>query len=260
MSSEAVGTESMKPLMQSFSSPFENHLLAALEAMDWSRLEPFMDRVDLSRNQSLYRHGETMSHAYFFTTAVASTMHVTDSGDSAESAMVGNDGMLGVCLFMEGGPTFGCASVLTSGEAHRIPAVVLKQEFNRAGTTMQVLLRYTQALLAQATQRAICVRHHLITQQVAVCLLQHADCSGSDEVLMTQEQIALRLGVRREGVNDGAALLQRLGLIRYARGHVEVLDREGLEQQACECYSVQRDEYQRLLPVSPCRRPLEAMA
>ena len=246
--------------MQSFSSPFENHLIAALDTPDWSRLEPFMDRVELSRNQHLYRHGETMSHAYFFTTAVASTMHVTDSGDSAESAMVGNDGMLGVGLFMGGGPAFGCASVLTSGEAYRLPAAVLKQEFIRAGTTMRVLLRYTQALLAQAAQRAICVRHHLITQQVAVCLLQHADCSGSDEVLMTQEQIALRLGVRREGVNDGAALLQRLGLIRYARGHVEVLDREGLEQQACECYGVQRDEYQRLLPVPSCRHRLEAMA
>jgi len=246
--------------MPSFSNPFENHLLAALEYMDWSRLEPFMDRVELSRNQPLYRHGETMSHAYFFTTAVASTMHMTESGDSTESAMVGNDGMLGVCLFMGGGPAFGCASVLTSGEAYRMPAVVLKREFNRAGTTMQVLLRYTQALLRQAAQRTVCMRHHLITQQVAVCLLQHADCSGSDEVLMTQEQIALRLGVRREGVNDGAALLQRLGLIRYSRGHVEVLDREGLEQQACDCYAVQRDEYQRLLPVSRCYRHLEAVA
>jgi CRP-like cAMP-binding protein len=246
--------------MLSFSSAFENHLLAALEAMDWARLEPFMDRVTLSRNQPLYRHGETMSHAYFFTTAVASTMHVTECGDSAESAMVGNDGMLGVSLFMGGGPAFGCASVLTSGEAYRISGVVLKREFNRAGTTMQVLLRYTQVLLAQAAQRAVCVRHHLIGQQVAACLLRHADCSASHEVLMTQEQIALRLGVRREGVNDGAALLQRLGLIRYARGHVEVLDREGLEQQACECYGVQRNEYQRLLPVAPCHRRLEAVA
>ena len=219
-----------------------------------------MDRVDLSRNQPLYRHGETMSHAYFFTTAVASTMHVTESGESTESAMVGNDGMLGVGLFMGGGPAFGCASVLTRGEAYRMPAGVLKQEFNRAGTTMQVLLRYTQALLKQGAQRTVCMRHHLITKQVAVCLLQHADCSGSDEVVMTQEQIALRLGVRREGVTDGAALLQRLGLIRYSRGHVKVLDREGLEQQACECYAVQRDEYQRLLPVSRCHRHLEAVA
>lgn len=246
--------------MPSFSSPFENHLLAALETIDWLRLKPFMDRVDLSRNQRLYRHGETMSHAYFFTTAVASTMHVTESGESAESAMVGNDGMLGVSLFMGGGPAFGCASVLTSGEAYRLSAGVLRREFNHGGTTMRVLLRYTQALLRQAAQRTVCVRHHLIAQQVAVYLLQHADCSGSDEVMMTQEQIALRLGVRREGVNDGAALLQRLGLIRYARGHVEVLDREGLEQQACECYAIQRDEYQRLLPVSPCQQRLEAVA
>jgi len=243
--------------MSSFSNPFENQLLAAIETMDWSRLAPSMDRVDLSRNQPLCQHGETMSHAYFFTTAVASTMHVTESGDCVESAIVGNDGMLGVGLFMGGGPAFGCASVLTSGEAYRIPAGVLKQEFNRAGTTMRVLLLYTQSLLRQAAQRTVCVRHHLIAQQVAVCLLQHADCSGCDEVFMTQEQIGLRLGVRREGVNDGAAQLQRLGLIRYARGHVEVLDREGLEQQACECYAVQRDEYKRLLPVSSCQRHLE---
>lgn len=246
--------------MPTFSSPFENRLLSALGSSDWLRLQPFVERVDLVRNQPIYRHGETVSHAYFFTTAVASTMHLTASGDCAESAMVGSDGMLGVCLFMGGGPAFGCASVLTSGEAYRMPAGVLKREFNRADTTMRVLLRYTQVLLAQAAQRAICVRHHLIAQQVAVCLLQHADCSGSDEVLMTQEQIALRLGVRREGVNDGAGLLQRLGLIRYARGHVEVLDRDGLEQQACECYAVQRDEYQRLLPASSCQRCLEAVA
>lgn len=246
--------------MRTFSSPFENHLLAALENADWSRLEPFMDRVNLCRNQPIYRHGETMSHAYFFTTAVASTMHVTKSGDCAESAMVGNDGMLGVCLVMGGGPAFGCASVLTGGEAYRVPAGVLNREFNRAGTTMRVLLRYTQALLAQAAQRSICMRHHLITQQVATCLLQHADRCGGAEVLMTQEQIALRLGVRREGVNEGAALLQRRGLIRYARGHVEVLDRRGLEQQACECYGVQRNEYQRLLPAAPSQQCLEAVA
>jgi CRP-like cAMP-binding protein len=245
--------------MPTFSSPFKNRLLAALGSLDWLRLQPFVERVDLPRNQRIHQHGETVSHAYFFTTAVASTMHLTESGACAESAMVGNDGMLGVSLFMGGGPAFGSASVLSSGEAYRIPAGVLKREFNRAGTTMQVLLRYTQALLTQTAQRAICVRHHLIAQQVAVCLLQHADRSGRAEVFMTQEQIALRLGVRREGVNDGAALLQRLGLIRYARGHVEVLDREGLEQQACECYAVQRDEYQRLLP-TPCQPCMEAVA
>ena len=246
--------------MPTFSSPFENRLLAAVGSLDWLRLQPAAERVELFRNQPIYRHGEPMSHAYFFTTAVVSTMHVTESGDSAESAMVGNDGMLGVCLFMGGGPAFGCASVLSGGEAYRIPASVLEREFNRAGTTMRVLLRYTQALLSHAAQRAICMRHHLITQQVALCLLQHADRCGGAEVVMTQEQIALRLGVRREGVSEGAALLQRQGLIRYARGHVEVLDREGLEQQACECYAVQRGEYQRLLPSNACQQCMEAVA
>jgi CRP-like cAMP-binding protein len=246
--------------MPSSTGPFDNRLLAALGSFEWLRMQPFVERVDLRRNQPIHQHGETLSHAYFFTTAVASTMHVTESGDCAESAIVGNDGMLGVCLFMGGGPAFGCASVLSSGEAYRVPAGVLRREFNRAGITMRVLLRYTQALLAQTAQRSICMRHHLITQQVAMCLLQHADRCGGAEVLMTQEHIALRLGVRREGVNEGAALLQRRGLIRYARGHVEVLDREGLEQQACECYAVQRDEYQRLLPATSCRGCLEAVA
>lgn len=242
------------------SSPFDNRLLAALGRFDWLRLQPYADRVSLYRNEPIYRHGETLSHAYFLTTAVASMMHVTESGECAESAMVGNDGMLGVCLLMSGGAAFGGASVLTSGEAYRIPASVLKLEFNRAETTMQVLLRYTQSLLTQTAQRAICMRHHLITQQVAFFLLQQADRSGSTEVLMTHEQIALRLGVRREGVTEGAGLLQRLGLIRYSRGHVEVLDREGLEDQACECYAVQRNEYQRLFPVPARQQCLEAVA
>ncbi|KRC00456.1 Crp/Fnr family transcriptional regulator [Hydrogenophaga sp. Root209] len=242
------------------SSPFDNHLLAALGRVEWQRMQPHVERVDLARNQPIYAPGETMSHAYFPTTALASMMNVTETGACAESAMVGNDGMLGVSLFMSGGPTCGCALVLAAGEAWRIPACILRHEFNRAGSTMRILLRYTQALLTQTAQRAICMRHHLITQQVAVCLLQQADRSSSAEVLMTQEQIAVRLGVRREGVTEGAGTLQKLGLIRYARGHVEVLDREGLEDQACECYAVLRDEYHRLLPVAACQQCLEAVA
>ena len=134
-----------------------------------------------------------------------------------------------------------------------IPVTVLRNEFNRAGYLMHILLRYTQTLLTQAAQRATCMRHHLVTQQVALCLLQQADRTDDNEVLMTHEQIAMRLGVRREGVTEGARTLQKLGLIRYARGHVEVLDHEGLEEQACECYGVLRDDYQRLLPTSACR-------
>ncbi|MGS5086995.1 Crp/Fnr family transcriptional regulator [Hydrogenophaga sp. A37] len=239
--------------MQNPSSPFDNHLLAALGQADWLRLQPYAERVVLTRNQTIYDSGETLSHAYFPTTLLASLMYVTVDGDCVESALVGNEGLLGVCLFMSGGPMCGCATVLTTGEAFRIPAGVIRSEFNRAGATMRLLLGYTQALLTQTAQRATCTRHHVITQQVAFCLLQQADRSGSDEVLMTQEQIAMRLGVRREGVTEGALLLQKLGLIRYTRGHVQVLDREGLEEQACECYGVLRDEYQRLLPVAACQ-------
>ncbi|PKO66347.1 MAG: Crp/Fnr family transcriptional regulator [Betaproteobacteria bacterium HGW-Betaproteobacteria-16] len=244
--------------MQTHSSPLDNRLLASLGSADWLRLQPHVDRVVLNRKESVYEPGQTLSHAYFPTTLLASLMHVTEDGDCAESALVGNDGMLGVSLFMSGTPSSGYASVLASGEAYRIPAGILMQEFARAGDTMRVLLRYTQALLTQTAQHAICARHHLVTQQVAFCLLQQADRSQSDEVLMTQEQIATRLGVRREGVTEGAGHLQKLGLIRYSRGHVEILDREGLEDQACECYGALRNEYQRLLPAAPCQECLLA--
>ena len=244
--------------MQTHSSPLDNRLLASLGSTDWLRLQPHVDRVVLNRKESVYEPGQTLSHAYFPTTLLASLMHVTEDGDCAESALVGNDGMLGVSLFMSGTPSSGYASVLASGEAYRIPAGILMQEFERAGDTMRVLLRYTQALLTQTAQHAICARHHLVTQQVAFCLLQQADRSQSDEVLMTQEQIATRLGVRREGVTEGAGHLQRLGLIRYSRGHVEILDRDGLEEQACECYGALRNEYQRLLPAAPCQECLLA--
>lgn len=239
--------------MQTPSSPFDNHLLAGLTATEWSRLKPYADRVVLTRNQTIYDSGETLTHAYFPTTLLASLMYVTLDGDCVESALVGNEGMLGVSLVMSGGPMCGCATVLTTGEAYRIPAGVLRSEFIRAGSTMRMLLGFTQALLSQTAQRALCARHHVITQQVAGCLLLQADRSGSDEVFMTQEQIAMRLGVRREGVTEGALLLQKLGLIRYTRGHVQVTNREGLEEQACECYGVLRDAYQRLLPVNCCK-------
>ncbi len=242
--------------MQHSSSPFDNRLLAALGPAEWLRLQAHAEPVVFTKNQTIYNSGETVSHAYFPTTMLASMMCVTVDGECTESALVGNDGMLGVGLFMGGGPTCGCATALTTGEAFRIPARELRNEFHRAGYTMHILLRFTQSLLTQAAQRATCMRHHLVTQQVALCLLQQADRSCDHEVLMTQEQIAMRLGVRREGVTEGARTLQKLGLIRYARGHVEVLDREGLEEQACECYDVLRDDYQRLLPASACHPPL----
>jgi CRP-like cAMP-binding protein len=238
--------------MQHSSSPFDNRLLAALGPADWQRLQSHAEPIACTRNQTIYNSGETMTYAYFPTTLLASMLCVTVDGECTESALVGSDGMLGVGLFM-GGPNWGCAAALNSGEAFRIPAAILRNEFNRAGYTMQVLLLYTQSLLKQAAQRATCMRHHQVTQQVALCLLQQADRSGNNEVLMTQEQIAMRLGVRREGVTHGACTLQKLGLIRYARGHVEVLDREGLAKQACECYDVLREDYRRLLPISACQ-------
>ncbi|WP_300650050.1 Crp/Fnr family transcriptional regulator [Hydrogenophaga sp.] len=239
--------------MQHRSSPFDNRLLAALGPNEWLRLQAHAEPVVFTRNQTIFSSGDTVSHAYFPTTLIASMLCVTVDGQCTESALVGNDGMLGVGLFMGGGPTCGCATALTSGEAFRIPAPVLCNEFQRAGYLMHILLRYTQSLLTQAAQRTTCMRHHLVTQQVALCLLQQADRSDDNEVVMTHEQIAMRLGVRREGVTEGAGTLQKLGLIRYARGHVEVLDHAGLEEQACECYGVLRDDYQRLLPTSACR-------
>lgn len=244
--------------MHQRSSPFDNLLLASLGQPEWLRLQPYVERVTLTRNQSLYESGQTLSHAYFPTTALVSMMYVSHNGDCAESALVGNDGMLGVCLFMGGGSTCSCAQVQTTGEAFRLPRRILQDEFNRIGPTMQILLRYAQALLTQTAQRAICARHHMITQQVAFCLLQHADRSFGNEVLMTHDQISQRLGVRREGVTEGAGQLQKRGLIRYSRGHVSVLDRDGLEGQACECYAVLRHECQRLLPVMP--RPEHMLA
>lgn len=238
--------------MQMHTSPAENHLLAALGTVEWHRLQPHAERVWLTRGQVLCDSGETMSHAYFPTTALSSLTSVTLDGGGTESAVVGNDGMLGVWLFMGGGHACGCASVLTTGEAFRVPAQVLKDEFHRGGPTMQILLRYTQALMTQMAQRIACTRHHKIAQQVAVCLLQQADRSSNDEVFMTHEQLALRLGVRREGVTEGAHLLHKLGLIRYARGRVEIVNRPELEEHACECYDVLAQEYKRLLPPPGC--------
>lgn len=232
------------------SHPFDNHLLSALPEAEWLRLEPYLERVNLSLHQSLYEPGQVLNHAYFPTTSIVSRMYVTEAGASAESATVGNDGMVGVCLIMGGGSTSSRAVVHTAGEAYRVPARVIKEEFARGGATMQLLLRYTQALLTQTAQRAVCTRHHTIAQQVAFSLLLNLDRLAGDELVMTQELIAQRLGVRREGVTEGAYMLQKMGLIQYSRGRIRVLNRPGLERRACECYAVVRDECERLLPES----------
>jgi CRP-like cAMP-binding protein len=225
-----------------------NRLLAALPEPAWQRLRPALESVMLTQRQSLHESGQPMTHAHFPTSATVSLMHVTASGASAESAVVGNDGMVGISLLMGGGSTCGRAVVQTAGHAFRLPAPLLQKEFNLGGATMLLFLRYMQALLTQTSLRAVCNRHHSLAQQLAGCLLSAQDAAEGGDILMTQELIADRLGVRREGVTDGAYLLQKLGLIRYARGRISVLDREGLERRACECYAVGKQECRRLLP------------
>ena len=237
--------------MHRSSSPFDNRLLASLDRGAWLRLQPHLERVFLNRSAPIYAAGEKQAYAYFPTTLLASLMQVTMEGDSVESALIGSEGMLGIGLLMGGGSCTGYACALNAGEAYRVAAPVITEEFNRAGNTMRVLLRFTQALLAQTEQNAICARHHLIIQRVAFCLLQQADCSCSNTIYVTQEQMANRLGVRREGVNEVASALQRRGLIRCTRGKVILLDRPGLVGEACGCYGVLRNEVLRLLPVRP---------
>lgn len=235
--------------------PRDNHLLGALPADVWQRLSPQMEHAPLARGQAIYATGEAMSHAYFPTSAIVSMMYFTDSGASSESAVVGNDGMVGIALLMGGGSMCSHAVVQGAGEAYRIPAQVLHEEFFRGGAAMQLLLRYTQALLTQIAQRAVCNRHHSLAQQLARCLLLTLDRNPGQEILTTQEVIANRLGVRREGVTEGAYFLQKLGLIRYTRGRITVVDREGLEGRACECYAVVKKECNRLLPGSDRHSP-----
>jgi CRP-like cAMP-binding protein len=189
-----------------------------------------------------------MTHAYFPASAVVSLMYLSDSGATMESAVVGNDGLVGISLLLGGGPTCNRAVVQTAGDAYRIPASALKEEFNRGGPAMQILLRYLQARLAQTTQSAICNRQHTVAQQFACSLLQSLDRQPGQDLLLTQEGIAERLGVRREGITLCANRAQKQGLIRYARGHISVRDRKGLERQACECYGVVKRECRRLLP------------
>ena len=235
--------------------PRDNHLLGALPDDVWQRLAPHMEYAPMTRGQALYASGEALTHAHFPTSAIVSMMYFTDRGASLESAMVGNDGMVGLALLMGGGSMCSHAVVQVAGEAYRVPAHVLQDEFNRGGATLQLLLRYTQALLTQVAQRAVCNRHHSLAQQLARCLLLTLDRNPGREILTTQEVIANRLGVRREGVTEGAYFLQKLGLIRYTRGRITVVDREGLESRACECYAVVKQECNRLLPGSDRQSP-----
>jgi CRP-like cAMP-binding protein len=228
--------------------PKQNRLLATLPEAELQRWLPHLELVDMQLGDVLYESGDTLAHAYFPVTAIVSLLYVMQDGASAEIAVVGNEGMLGVSLFMGGGSTASRAVVQSAGAGFRLRAQLMKVEFDRAGTVLHLLLRYTQALITQMSQTAVCNRHHSLDQQLCRWLLLSLDRLQGNELIMTQELIANMLGVRREGVNEGALKLQQAGLIRYGRGHITVLDRKGLEERSCECYSVVKKEYDRLLP------------
>ncbi len=231
--------------------PRQNHLLASLPSAEWERWRPQLEWADMPLGQVLYESGRTLSHVYFPTTAIVSLLYVMEDGASAEIAVVGNEGIVGISLFMGGESTPSRAVVQSAGQGFRLRAVTIKEEFNRAGPVMHLLLRYTQALITQMAQTAVCNRHHSLDQQLCRWLLLSLDRLAGTELVMTQELIANMLGVRREGGTEAALKLQRLGLIRYARGRISVLDRRGLKARTCECYEVVRREYDRLLPRQP---------
>jgi CRP-like cAMP-binding protein len=225
-----------------------NRLLAALPGAEWQRWLPQLEPIELPLGLVLYESGRTFSHVYFPTTAIVSLMFVLEDGDSAEVAMVGNEGVVGVSLFMGGESTPSRAVVQSAGRGYRFSAWAMKEAFNRNEAVMHLMLRYTQALITHMFQTAVCNRHHTLDMQLCRWLLLSLDRLQGNELVMTQELIANMLGVRREGVTAAALKLQAAGLIRYARGHIRVLDRSGLERRSCECYVVVKKEYDRLLP------------
>ncbi|QDQ25617.1 Crp/Fnr family transcriptional regulator [Chitinimonas arctica] len=229
-------------------NPRDNHLLAALPEAEWLRWLPELEAVEMSLGQVLYESGSRMSHVYFPTTAIVSMLYVMENGAPAEIAVVGNEGVVGVSLFMGGESTPSRAEVQSAGLGFRLRARIMKEEFDRAGPVLNLLLRYTQALITQISQTAVCNRHHSLDNQLCRSLLLSLDRLQGDELVMTQKLLANMLGVRREGVTEAALKLQSAGLIRYARGHISVLDRLGLEARSCECYAVVKREYDRLLP------------
>lgn len=233
--------------MASSNIPRGNHLLAALPDGEWARWRPQLEQVEMPLGQVLYESGSTLSHVYFPSSSIVSLLYVMENGASAEIAVVGNEGILGISLFMGGESTPSRAVVQSAGQGFRMKAQVIKAEFNRA-PVLHLLLRYTQALITQMSQTAVCNRHHSLDQQLCRWLLLSLARLQGDDLVMTQELIANMLGVRREGVTEAALKLQAAGLIRYARGHISVLDRPGLERRTCECYAVVKKEYDRLLP------------
>jgi CRP-like cAMP-binding protein len=228
--------------------PQQNHLLAALSAEVRDRLYPHLELVPMPLGKVLYESGDTMRYVYFPTNAIVSLLHVMESGASAEISVVGNDGIIGIALFMGGESTPSRGVVQSAGYAYRLLGRKLKNEFNRHGELLVLMLRYTQALITQMAQTAVCNRHHSIDQQLCRWLLLSMDRLLNNQLTMTQELIANMLGVRREGVTEAAGKLQKLGVIEYNRGHIKVLDRPKLEQLSCECYAVVKRETDRLFP------------
>jgi len=226
-----------------------NQLLAALSDAEWRRWEPLLESVDLHQGEVLCESGRTTAYVYFPTTAIVSLVYMTQAGGTAEIAVVGNDGVVGVSLFMGGNTSPGQSLVQSAGQAYRLRAQWVREEVERAGPVLGIMLRYTQALIAQVAQTAVCNRYHSIDQRLARRLLLGLDRVPSDALHMTQELLANLLGVRREGVTAAALKLQLAGVIRYSRGHIDVLDRPRLEHRACECYAVAKRECHRLLPM-----------
>jgi len=234
--------------MNASAHPRQNLLLAALPEDIWSRLEPYVELTEMPLGQVLCESGSKMNYVYFPTNSIVSLLYVMEDGHSAEIGIVGNEGVIGIALFMGGETTPSRAVVQSGGTAYRLPGRFLKKEFSEAGPLQRLLLRYTQALITQMSQTAVCNRHHSIDQQLSRWLLMSMDRLSSNELVMTQELIANMLGVRREGVTESAGRLQKLGLITYKRGRITIVDRPSLEKYTCECYEVVRREFKRLLP------------
>jgi CRP-like cAMP-binding protein len=234
--------------MTTSSDPRKNRLLAALPEAELQRWLPNLEYVDMRLGEVLYEAGSTLSHVYFPTTAIVSLLYVMQNGESAEIAVVGNDGVIGISLFMGGDSTPSRALIQSGGGAYRLRAQLMKEEFDRGGPVLHLLLRYTQALITQMVQTAACNRHHSLDQQLCRWLLLSLDRLQGTDMVMTQALIANMLGVPLKGATEGALKLQTAGLIDYTRGRIRVLDRGGLEKRTCECYAVVKKEYARLLP------------
>jgi len=237
-----------KPKLQNSSTPQQSHLLAVLPEPESKRLLPHLELISLPLGKALYESGDELNHVYFPTTSIVSLLYELENGSSAEIAVVGNEGIVGIALFMGGDTMPNRAVVQSAGHAYRLSGRLLKEEFKRGGALQHLLLRYTLAMLTQMAQTAVCNRHHTVDQQLCRWLLLSLDRLPTMELIMTQELIANMLGVRREGVTEAAGKLQKAGLIHYGRGRITVLDRPGLEARVCECYEVVRTEFRRLLP------------